>query len=691
MNSLDEIIQHMDNTGAAPNLTPQDTQTDSSEQKMKMDIDEEEKKFTFDYQTAKLYLTELATRWNTGEQVRTESNRLTRDIDAEVDGLREEGMLEEDEAFIPSRIIDQNIQREMPPYINYIKNSRRLATFKDILDATFDTDLLEQDFTRVMTYKGWVIPFYKELDSAMTHGWASVEVLYDESKPGNCSIEYIAHENLIFAQDAEDIQNCVSVLRRYMVTPMVLKSWVKTFGFSFEQVTLLLEKGAQEKLAIDKTIEVYKRFCKYQGTVYVSWFSKESACTDWLKAPQKLYVGIDELQDTPVPSSPIGVSPQSPQPQVNQLPQPPQTTKSWEPAEVKNYPIFLLPYRQTEKPYIFDFKGRVFYDKDKQEFSTSLKTAFSNGVNRSINVFASPMGDPVQDGKPAKQLAAIQYQNLSLWDKQMNFFSMPCPNPLILKVIESDADSNSEDIGQTNYAALNREDSRKTATEIKGAEQQSTLLNSVDLTLLAEHMRDILSFCWLIVRSQALQNKIKFLQIEPPQPIQQPQQAAPMGGLAAPTPNTPAPMPMGQQPPQLSPAIQSIVNAMGTYQNESSTLVNDTDTIIRQFDVRAAGDVDVIQKTEQVQAMMSDWPVVQTTPLASTFLVDLMKLKYPQNSDRYATILQAGNPKNQIIQSLGSIVQALMKMPEVAKYVTPQMNQQLQQIEAEAKQVLSTP
>jgi hypothetical protein len=690
-NPIEELVSAMDSgQQPQPPLAPEEGDT---QEKLKQELLKEEKEMCFDYQKAKPYLTELATRWNTSEQLRTESNRLTRDVDIEVDGLREEGLLEDDEAFIPDRVIDLNIQREMPSDINYLKNSRRVATFRDVLDPTYDTDLLEQEFTRVVTYKGWVVPFYKEFDAAKTHGWASMEVLYDESKPGNASIEYIAHENLIFAQDAEDIQNCICVLRRYMLTPLVLKQWVNKFGFDFQQVMLLIEKTkGGDRVAVDKTIEVYKRFHKYNGQVYVSWFSKDSACTDWLKKPVPLYVGIDELVDTPVPQqSPVGTSPQMPQPQTNAPPmgQPmgiPQMTKTWKPSPVTNYPIFILPYKQTEKPYIFDFKGRVFYDKDKQEFNTSIKTAFCNGLNRSTKVFASPQGDPINDGKPAKLLADIQWQNGGVFDKQMNFWTMPCPNPLILKTLESMADENLEDIGQTSYATMNRQDSRKTATEIKGAEQQSQQLDSVDLTILSEHLRDIYSFFWLIIRSQALQGRIKFLQITPPQ--QQGQVAGQVGQVGQ--PQQQGQLPMGMSP-QLPPQIQSIVNSAGNYQQEAQGRTNDIDTLIRMYDVRAAGDVDVVQKQDLVQSMMQDWPVVQTTPLASTFLVDLMKLKYPQNSDRYATILQQGNPKNQVIQSLGTIVKALVNMPGVKEHIQPQQMKQLAQIEQEAMQALQTP
>ena len=256
-------------------------------------IADEEQKQLIDFQTARIYLQSLVTRWKDEEQ-RTEANRLTRDIEFNIDALRETGDIDDDECFIPERIIDGNIQREMPSYINYLKNSRRISTFTDIVDDTFDTDRLEQQFTKVMTYKGWTKPHFKVVDGAATHAWACVEVMYDERYPGHCCIEYIAHEDLIFPMDAKDLQACGDLIRRYKLSPLQLKAFVANFGFSQEQVNYVLEKRRSSKQDKDKTCLVYKRMKKFNSAVYASWFTIEEGATDWLKSPVKLYAGIDE-------------------------------------------------------------------------------------------------------------------------------------------------------------------------------------------------------------------------------------------------------------------------------------------------------------------------------------------------------------------------------------------------------------
>lgn len=680
-----DVSQQIDNEQAAPsNVSPlnADQQPTAAELLWK-EIKDEEEKTLADFSYAKPYLNELIGKWIQEEQ-RTEANRLTRDIDIDVDQLREVGDIEDDECFIPERIIDSNIQREMPSYINFLKNSRRIGIFNDVVDATFDASLLEDAYTKGMTYKGWTKPWFKVIDGSMTHGWAAFEVVYDENKPLNVGLEYIAHEDLLFPTDSKDIQSSSVVLRKYKATPLQLKTWCVKFGFNIIQVNRIIEKY-KEKTNKDKTITVFKRFCKHDGVVYVSWFSMEGACDDWLKAPAKLSVGISELQDVPSTQQiqvPTGINPNTGQPVGMTSVSVPSIEKKWVDSDVKNYPVFLLFYKETEKPLIFEHYGRVFYDKDKQEAQTAIVTAFVNGLNRAQKIYASPAGDAVNDGKPAKQLANIKWSNGTIFDKPMEFWNMPYPDPMILKALEYFDVSNSQDIGQTDFAAVNRQDSRKTAREITASEKQQMLLDSVDLTIFSEFCREVLSFAWLIARSQALQNKIKFLQVRKQSPTQQ------MGASGMPAiPQQMGAVPMQQQ---MAPDVQSIVNAMGTYQDEVTNFSNDYDTLIREFEVRSAGDVDVIQKAELVQQMAQDWPVVQTTPLAGQFLCDLMKLKYPQDGKLYSTILLNGDPKVGIIKALATALQGMAALPEVKQHLTPEMIQGLQQLEAETKQVLGT-
>lgn len=656
--SADDLLKMFSETVNGPQPSTEPVVTEA--QKQEQDLSKAEDDNLNDYNIALVPLKQLVSSWLV-EDNQTEKNRLKRDIDIEVDMLREAGTIDDDETFIPVRVIDTNIVRETPPYINFLKNSRRIAIFKDNEDETFDCEAVERAFTKGMTYKGWIKPFYKCVDGAATHGWTSVEVTFDQTKPLHVGIEYIAHEDLIFYLAAKDIQASQDVLRRYLVTVLQLRKWVRDFGFDAEQVELLVAKvkdGGQEK---DKPLTIYKGFHKKDGQVYVRWFSCDGGCTNWLKKPELLSCGISKQvqtmvsQQVSVPSvvqtaqGPVTID----MPQMQMVP-----SIKWQPSPLNSYPIFILPYRETEKPLLFDHLGRCYLDGDKQEAQTAITTAYVNSMNRAMKVYASPKQDD-GSGRPAKQLP-IKLANGTILDRPMEFWNMPYPDPSALKALQYLDNANSQEVGQVNFAANNRQDSRKTATEINAAQQESQLLDTVDLTLFSEFIRDAYSFAWIIVQSQALQNLIKFCQIK--QPATQMQQQDLLTG--------------------------SIVNSAGSYQDEQA-MVNDVDTISRNYDVRAAGDVDVIAKDEMIQKMQRDWPVIQQTPLASRFLADYLKLVYPEDAELYSKILQSGDPKNAIIQALGAALSGIVQMPEVQHLITPQVKAQLQQLEQEASMAVN--
>jgi hypothetical protein len=661
----DDLLQKfqsvvMGSTTTNDNVDP--TQNISPEQKAQLDLQKEEEAQLNDYKTAIVPLRQLIDSWRT-EDTQTEANRLKRDIDINLDQLREDGTIDDDETFIPVRVIDTNITRETPPFINFLKNARRIAIFNDTVDPTFDTALLESAFTKGMTYKGWIKPFYKTVDGAATHGWASVEITYDESKPLRCGIEYIAHEDLIFYTETRELQASQDTIRRYRLTILQLHKYVVQFGFDPVQVNNIIEKWktSQDK---DKPIIVYKGFHKKDGIVYVRWFSIEGAATDWIKKPEPLSLGICKQVTVmkTVMQPTIGVDPVTNQPTVQNVPQQ-VPTQEWQPVPLQAYPIAILPYRETEKPLIFDHLGRCFFDNDKQEAMTAITTSYVNGMNRAMRIFASPKADTIQDGRPAKNLP-IKLANGTIWDKPMDFYNMPYPSPDVLKALQYLSTANSDEVGQVNFAANNRQDSRKTATEINAAEKESNLLDTVDLTLFSEFIRDVYTIAWAVVQSQALQGSIKFLQIKNPALQQNPQ--------------------IQQQ----NLLLGSIVNSDGSVQDEAQ-LVNDIDTISRNFEIRAAGDVDVIAKEEMVQKMQRDWPVIQQTPLASRFISDYVKLVYPEDGELYSQILQTGDPKNNIIKGLLTALEQIIQMPEVHHLITPQVSSMLQQLEQSATMAIN--
>jgi len=163
---------------------------------------EQDKMFSF--HTARTHLERIINEWKT-EVTATEERRKLRKVDVNVQEERANKKLDPDETLIPVRTIESNISKEQPPYVNYLINSRRLCVFNCISDPDQDAQLLENEFTRGMTYTDWVIPFYKCIDGSQAHGSACVEVVYDEKKPLNVGIEYIPHDELYYPMSVRDL------------------------------------------------------------------------------------------------------------------------------------------------------------------------------------------------------------------------------------------------------------------------------------------------------------------------------------------------------------------------------------------------------------------------------------------------------------------------------------------------------
>lgn len=593
----------------------------------------------FSYNDARVHLHRLINDWST-EVEESKRRRDIRDVDVDVKSLRESGKLDEDETLIPVRVIDTNITREQPPYVNYLKNSRRLAIFRSLDIPNQDTQELEIEFTRGMTYTSWEIDLFKCVDGSQVHGWDCVEVVYDQSKTLNCGIEHIGHDQLFFPRSVRKIQQAPRLVRRYDVTTLQLKKWVDAYGFSQEQVQKLIDK-VKETQKEAETIPIYKLYFKKDDVVYVAWFSEEGDCDDWLKAPTKLYLGIKQKMV-------VGID-------VMGEPQ-----EQWVDADITEYPIFRLAYRITEKQKEVDNKGRVFLDENKQEANTAVLSGFVNGITKASNLYASPSTEDGSGGS-LKELDQ-KLRGGRILSKPINFWAPPYPDFQILKALQFFDVANANETNQVSFAAMNREDSRKTATEIGAATQEQTKINSVQLTLFSTFIREVYSFAWKIVQSQALQNKIKFLQVQ-------------------------------RQVPQINPMTgQPIIDPMTGQPVMQSFWENNNEVIAQVYEIRAAGDVDVIQRQEKIQMMMQDWPIISMTPLRDRFLADLIKLKYPDVGEQYAQILsQMGMMQQQqsMIGRLNTVLKgAIEENPAVMENIPAQQQADLQKMIMEADQMV---
>lgn len=544
------------------------------------------------YESAKLRIDRLISDFSFQIDIASR-NREKRFKDLDIEKLRKQKIIPENEYLIPMRVIDSNIRREQPAFFNYLKQSRRLVIFKDIANPMSITNKLEDEFSRGMTYSGWEIPHFKVVDGSQTHGWDSVEILYDTTKPLHVSIEHIGNDNLIFPLDSIDIQNCELILRKLNVTASQLKALVKKFGFDPKQVATTLSKNA--KAQQEKCLVIYKCFYKVDGIVQSAWYSHD--CGDWLLAPKPHFIGISMPQEAP---SEPAIDPMTGM-EVQQEP-----SITWVETPAEFYPIFILPYYETEQMRIMDHRGRVYLDNHKQEALTANISQFLNGCQKASTIEASVKAEVSRQS----EIQSIELGRNKVSPIPLDYYSPPYPDSVMLSLQGYLDSANSQEAGQINYAANNRKDSRKTATEIAAARDENSMLSSVQVSLYSSFIRQVYTVAWKIVQSQAAQGLVSFLVVE------------------------------------------------GTEENNMALITPD-------YDIRAAGDVDVIKRQELIGQYKEFWPIIQTTPAAIPFLSRLLKLVFLDEGDNYATILEQGDPRAliaQIAQLLSdpSITQALL-------------------------------
>jgi hypothetical protein len=607
----------------------------------------------FDHFKAKPIIDEILGQWS-DEEAETETRRRERYIDLDVDAMRRAGQIGPNETFIPERLIDSAILREQPNYLAFLNKSRRLAIFRCLSDPHQDTQKLEAEFTAGLTYEKWLPVFFKVVDGAQLHGWDAVEVVFDESKPLHVAFEHVSHDRLFYNKEVDDPHDSEYMIRAYKVTSINLKRFVGRFGFDAEQVAKVLNKESSTKKR-NAVYTIYKVYFKVDGVVFVAWYEKDTA-SNWLKAPDKLRLGIREKkQVSPAIAQQTGGeiglnSASGGQGDASLSPMAGVPSLTWEDKDIDTFPIFVLNYRESEDEKATAHIGRAFLDGPRQEAHTSIVTSFVNSTMNASNVFGSPeQGDEAE--MSMRQLDTV-LENGKLYSKKINFFHMDYPPVEILTALQQLDVREMQQSGQVDFAVMNRKDARKTKAELDKSSETADLVRSVPLSLFSEFLRGVFSFSWRIVQSAALQETIPFLLIP------KVNMAIGMNGERIPMP------------------------AQGQY-------TNDIATISKLYDVRPAGDVDFIQRVEKIEQMKQDWPVVQLTPAATEFLQDLMRLEYPDVGEKYAQLIAQGDPKA-VVAALAAMLKGALQPPEVAM-LSPEEQQKLVQLEKTVQQMLGDP
>ena len=523
-------------------------------------------------------------------------NRNSRKLDINVEAERADGHLDEDEFLVPAHIIDTNIRREQSKYVAYVTGSRRSAIFTSITEPTTATGELERDFTDKTRYPGWQVPLFKIIDGMQLHGYSIAEVQFDEDKSGHFAVEAVNYEDFGFPADTRDIQACEMLVHRHYFTALQLRDMVDNDDFNEDIVDILLNENPDGEgvnyVDVESLYEVEKVMFKHEGKVFVAW----SCCKksdDWLRDPRPLYLGRrdgETLQD-----------------------------------EV-DYPYVVFPYTILEDSAIQNATGRAFADRTVQETITSLMSSFVTAHRRAANFyFAKDNEDP----NNTNVQTSVRFQPGALIDANIKQFQLTPPDTSMVSAIQSLMSQNAQEQSQINYAAMNRKDSRKTATEVQAASNEAQQLSSTQVSLFSIALKDVYEWCWRIYQSRVIAGALR---------------------------------------PAAS--IDLFLN--------------------HKFNIKPAGDVDVIERQEKSQKMMVAWQVVAQTPLAPVFLQNMMRLMFPDEGESYAKMLQIGDQKDQLLQQLLQVVNSLVVDQQTGQ-LTPEaqpFEQQLKMLQAQVADIL---
>lgn len=604
-------------------------------------------RYAWDFDIDKPKLDSLISKWGeTRDKVRKAREDRLKEVD--VKSLRRTGELAPDETLIVKNLIDKNIRRNIAPYMQFVKGPNRSIKLSCVSDTKVDPALLERDYTTLARYKDWEIGDYRTCDSAENHGWAAVETCFDLSRPGNFYHKFIACDRLLFPFKASDLQSCEALMVELDTTAYTLNKSVKHLGFDQDVVDAITAFDVKDKneFAIYKIFHFFYR--SEIGIIFHGFYS--TLGNTWLKSPSPLWLGKTKLSAPAVSTEGFGpvhlpaIDEQSMYEQYE------------EPEFETEYPIDIyIPY-MSEDDVITNSKGRAFFDLPTQVAMTCLWSSFINKLIRSSNVYGSPKNaNPEQIGVP-KLMNAGKFVNCGMYDNGVDFWSMPAPDQTWLAGARALSGENSDDNNQISFTVLNRPDARKTKKEMELAESTQSSVNSVGLMLWSSFQRSKHTRSFEIVQNRARSGKITdFLKPESEQDITNR---------------------MFKANPQTTPEE---VQATVAREDKARIML-----LSQTYEVFAAGDSDVLEREEKLKKLEAFWPIIQQSGAASFFIKKMAAIAFPEDADEITALLDATNPKDQAIKSLGALIEGLIKEfgaqipPEQLKQLTDTLNQSAQ-------------
>lgn len=582
-----------------------------------------------EYKKLESRVKDLSNRMNDCAQDNLISRNL-RYVEVDIEGERARGKLQPDELMIPVHIIDSNVRREQPSYVQYVTQSLRSNVLKDVETPSNDTTLLETDVTVRFRYPGWQIPMFACIDGFQQNGSGIMELVMDKELPDTLKHEYVAFGDFGITVDTKDVQESEMVCRNYYFTKTALlkrrDDKDEEQKFDTEQCDKVIGQQPTSDNDItasnkDKSLyKIQKVMFRVDGVINVAWCSVD-VCDGWLRAPRPLYLGRRQ-----------------PKQQLTQQDSIIQNMTGVPISEVQyetNYPYYVFPYLISENSTISQLKGRAFLDQDCQQATSSLLSSFVTAHRRAAGCyFSKEVEDPNDNLMLQKN---IFFRSGALINSKVKQFQLTAPSAEVVQAINMLISNNQQETSQVNFAATNRQDSRKTAKEIGAAENKEAQLSTTQVVLFSTALTGMDT-----TRFNILQSRVA-------------------AGLITVTPEL-------------------------------------KQMYARRYSVRPAGDTDVIERQQLIAAMGQAWPVIQTTPAAVPFLCDMLQLMFPSYAPKYCKILleaqqqqqsAAAQQQQQVMQraqQMGQQIVQLSKKPEMFSdtgriHALPAIEQAAQEIE----------
>lgn len=520
--------------------------------------------------------------------------RKLRYTEVDIEKERDAGRLAPDELFIPQHIIDTNIRREQASYIQYVTQSPRAVILQDFLEPSAECGIIEHDVSTKLRFDGWQMSMYSCIDSMQQNGYGIMEIVQDQTKTGELATEFVQKGDFGFIMDTRNLQECEMISRAYYFSKTRLLAMCddESWQFQRDQINKVLGSESTQTNSADGSVmdkkdkslyKIQKVMFRLGGIVHVAW-ACDARADDWLRPPRPLYIGRREI--IPGPPSLDGI---------------PNSRELYETM----YPYFLFPYLISENDTISQLKGRAYFDQDTQEATTSLMSSAVTAYRRASGLyFSKDVSDPNDDIMMQKN---VFFKTGALINSKVQQFQLAAPGEGIFSAIQMMVSSNMQETSQVNFAAQNRKDSRKTATEIQAATQSSQSLSTVQVVLFSSALRSMYQTEFEIIQSRVQAGLIK---------VSQPLQAL----------------------------------------------------YTRRYVIKPSGDTDVIERQQIVQAMTQAWPVMEKTAAAPAFLSDLLTKMFPDNAQKYIAILQQQLAQQQSVQAQQQQV-AIQKVKELAMNV----------------------